>query len=434
MKRLVVAMLLGPLAGSIAAEELSLEQAVASAIAEHPQLQASFNEFKSYTESYAGAKGGYYPTVDLVAGAGWDYYDNSIEQSRNDTPKEVGISIRQMLFDGFSTSNEVERTSMEARAAQWSLFSQAENLALRVSEVYLEVLKNQQLLKLSEQNLETHLAIQSDIKRRTDAGVGSSADLTQVQGRVARANTNVLSARNNLQDAQAQYVRVLNQLPKDLTSPEADALLLPSDQQQAIKKALDQHPTLRSANFDVQASNAQYQRNKANYYPEVTFEIDGNWDWDSASRIPLNQREDDLSAMVKVRYNLFRGGQDAAEVRRSAHQIAQAKAIGDDSHRQVEEGTRLSWNALEVLTRQKEFLQQHVENSESTVKAYRKQFNIGRRSLLDVLNTENELFQAQTDFITANFDELTARYRLLNATGELLASLRVEKPEQWSFE
>ncbi|MDO6764467.1 TolC family outer membrane protein [Agarivorans sp. 1_MG-2023] len=431
MNKLSLTLASGLLMGSNLACAQSLEQAVAKVLTEHPQLQSSFNQFKASTEQYQGAKGGYYPTVDLTAGAGWARTETEEPQVESGTPTEVGVSIRQLLFSGFATTGEVSRTENEARADQWLLYNDAENIALRVVDVYLEVVKQEQLLELADSNLQTHLAIQKDIKKRTDSGVGSSADLTQVNGRVARATTNALSAKNNLLDAQTQFLRVVNTLPNDLVLPGADIALLPADLDAALAAALDVHPTLKAAQFDVAAANAQNTVAKASNYPEIAVELDGNWD---NNRKGYDDTKDyELAAMLRLRYNLFNGGSDAAEIRRSAYDVNRAKAVGDDAHRQVTEGTRLAWNAWDVLVRQKSFLQQHVEASFQTVEAYKKQFNLGKRSLLDVLNTENELFEAQNEFIGADIDELRAKYRLLNATGLLLEALRVNRPEDWNF-
>ncbi|WP_411994435.1 TolC family outer membrane protein [Agarivorans sp. DSG3-1] len=431
MNKLSLTLASGLLMGSNLACAQSLEQAVAKVLTEHPQLQSSFNQFKASTEQYQGAKGGYYPTVDLTAGAGWGQSETENFGVNSANPTEVGVSIRQLLFSGFSTTGEVSRTENEARADQWLLYNDAENIALRVVDVYLEVVKQEQLLELADSNLQTHLAIQKDIKKRTDSGVGSSADLTQVNGRVARATTNALSAKNNLLDAQTQFLRVVNTLPNDLVLPGADIALLPADLDAALAAALDVHPTLKAAQFDVAAANAQNTVAKASNYPEIAVELDGNWDRNQNGFDDTKDYE--LAAMLRLRYNLFNGGSDAAEIRRSAYDVNRAKAVGDDAYRQVTEGTRLAWNAWDVLVRQKSFLQQHVEASFQTVEAYKKQFNLGKRSLLDVLNTENELFEAQNEFIGADIDELRAKYRLLNATGLLLEALRVNRPEDWNF-
>jgi len=138
--------------------------------------------------------------------------------------------------------------------------------------------------------------------------------------------------------------------------------------------------------------------------------------------------------MLRMRYNLYSGGKDVASERGAAYKTTEAQEINYRAHRQVTESFRLAWNAYEMLGLQKQYIQQHVVTSKDTQDAYQQQFSLGQRNLLDLLDTENELFQARKDYLDANFDELIARYRLLNVTGQLLESLRVTRSTAWQGE
>ena len=114
--------------------------------------------------------------------------------------------------------------------------------------------------------------------------------------------------------------------------------------------------------------------------------------------------------------------------------MPEAQEINYSAHRQVTESFGLAWNAFEMLALQKKYIKQHVITAKDTQVAYKQQFNIGQRNLLDLLDTENELFEARKDYLDASFNELSARYRLLNATGQLLDSLRVTRSSAWKGE
>ncbi|MGX9079708.1 TolC family protein, partial [Klebsiella pneumoniae] len=124
------------------------------------------------------------------------------------------------------------------------MISEAENTALRVAEVYLNMLRQQEILELSKQNLETHEQIRSDISKRTDSGLGSTADQTQIDGRVARAYANQAAAENNYRDAESEFIRVVNEMPKDLVQPVPDGQFIPASLDAALKTATEVHPTL----------------------------------------------------------------------------------------------------------------------------------------------------------------------------------------------
>ena len=424
---LVMAGIMG--AGQMAAAQ-TLEESVSQTLLSHPQIKEAFDLYQSRKYQIDEAKAGYYPKLDASAGVGPERIKSAGASERTDmTRRDASITLTQMLFDGFDTNSNVNRTDAEAKAQKLSLQATAENTALRVTEVYLNMLRQQEIFELSKDNLATHEQILSDITKRTTSGVGSSADLSQIQGRVARAYSNMAAAQNNLDDARAEYLRVVNSEPTDLVEPADGSLVLPASLDDALKNATANNPVLMSAMEDINAAQYQHEGAKANYYPKVSLEAGQSWYEDASGDAGYS---DELSAMLRVRYNLFNGGADDARSRSTSALYSQAKDIHMNAYRQVEEGTRLAWQARESLQSQKQFQQQHVEYSYETVRAYKQQFTLGQRTLLDVLNTENELFEARKSLISTQYDELFAQYRILNATGTLLDSLKVQKPTEWN--
>ena len=424
---LVMAGIMG--AGQMAAAQ-TLEESVSQTLLSHPQIKEAFDLYQSRKYQIDEAKAGYYPKLDASAGVGPERIKSAGASERTDmTRRDASITLTQMLFDGFDTNSNVNRTDAEAKAQKLSLQATAENTALRVTEVYLNMQRQQEIFELSKDNLATHEQILSDITKRTTSGVGSSADLSQIQGRVARAYSNMAAAQNNLDDARAEYLRVVNSEPTDLVEPADGSLVLPASLDDALKNATANNPVLLSAMEDINAAQYQHEGAKANYYPKVSLEAGQSWYEDASGDAGYS---DELSAMLRVRYNLFNGGADDARSRSTSALYSQAKDIHMNAYRQVEEGTRLAWQARESLQNQKQFQQQHVEYSYETVRAYKQQFTLGQRTLLDVLNTENELFEARKSLISTQYDELFAQYRILNATGTLLDSLKVQKPTEWN--
>ncbi|MCF1428469.1 MAG: TolC family outer membrane protein [Shewanella sp.] len=430
----------------------TLEQAVAKTLDTHPELRVVFNRFKAREAQIDQAVAGYLPNVEISAGWGIENTDSpstrrnplngaTIDDRDTELKRgEAGISIRQMLFDGFLTSSEVDRATFEATAEQWTLAAAAEDMALEVARVYLAYIQAEQVLTLAKKNLQTHKGIYGQIKQRTDSGLGSSADLSHISGRLARANANVIAAHNNLYDTISEYKNVTGQAPKEVIIPVADEDMLPSTLAQTLLLAQENHPVLKSASQDIEAAQSEQTAAKSSFYPTINIELSGNWNNDlngengRSFNSDVGGHSNDLQAMIRMRYNLFSGGGDAAKHRETSYRIAEAKEIRERAHRQINEGANLAWNAYELLPEQKLFIREHVVAAKETQLAYAQQFNLGQRSLLDLLDTENELFEARKDYLRAEFDELLAQYRVLNATGQLLNSLRVSRPEAWSGE
>lgn len=437
LKRIAAAVAI--VAGSYhsAASAQSLEQAVAFTLDSNPSLRVMFNRYKASQEQIAIAKGGYLPTLEVDAGVGPEHTNSPSlradgeDDGVNYIRSEIGLTFRQMLFQGYAVQSDVARTTAESRAERYALLAEAENTALNVVEVYLDVLEAEQILELSQLNFDMHMDIHQQIRQRTESGVGTSTDLSQINARVALARTNMISAENNLRDSQSQFYSLVNQWPESLVAPVADADMVPTSKDEALEKGQQANPTLLSAQYDIQAAEAQYKNSKSGDYPSVSFEIDARRTNDGDG---IEGYQNDLAAMIRVRWSLFDGGRDSAGVRDAAYQMAEAKDINDRAHRQLQEGVDLAWNAYDFLNTQLTYIRQHVEAAYSTKEAYRKQFDIGKRSLLDLLDTENELFEARSSYISVNTQYQLAKYRLLNASGQLLDSLRVTVPSQWQEE
>lgn len=423
-----IALLIGAQCLAIPVMAQSLEQAIAETLSTNPDIKSAYNEFQSKHQLINASKGNYLPSVDLEAGIGHDDY-KAKSPSGQYRPHNAKINIRQLIWDGSITYNDIQRNKSETEAQRYQLLSDAQDKALKATEAYLNVLHAQDVLTLSKSNLKVHQKMYVDIKKRADSGIGSTADLAQVDGRLASSNTNLLAAESNLQDKITAFVRIVGAYPTDLVRPEVDRNYLPISLDDALSKAQKNNPVVYIASNDINAAEYQYKQAQGTFYPSFSIEASQEWGED------LNGSAgdtDELKAMLKMRYNLFNGGSDVAKSRRAAYQINKSKDIRDRAHRMLEEGTRLSWSALTLSKKQKSYLQEHVDASARTVIAYEKQFKIGQRSLLDVLNTENELFEARKAYLTAEYDGILAKYRVLNATGLILSEMRVEIPQSWA--
>ncbi|MGV1720706.1 TolC family outer membrane protein [Vibrio furnissii] len=409
----------------------TLEQAVSLTLASNPELKSAFNQYKSRVSESNAVSGAYLPRIDLDAGIGYEGInpaESSSSENTDMTRKDVTLTFNQLIWDGSATLNDMDRTAAEAEADRYQLLADASDKALEVARIYLEATKAHDVLVLSENNLATHKEIYRDIKKRSESGIGSIADVTQVEARIAKAHGNLLAAQNNLFDAYTQFRRLVGQEPLGLLFPRVDSTALPLTVDDAIERAQQSHPVIKVAQTDVDAARSQYKQSKAPNYPTVSFEASQTWLNDAGG---YKGSSDETTAMIRVRYNLFNGGSDRHRTEGAAYQLNQAKDLRESTFRTVEEGLRLSWNALDLTLQQKEFLADHVDSASKTVIAYRKQYLIGQRTLLDLLNTENELFEARKDYLDAKYAEQYAKYRLMNATGNLLDALRVDVPAEW---
>ncbi|MDP3816087.1 TolC family outer membrane protein [Pseudomonas sp.] len=418
------------LAVSLAAHGQSLNEAMQAALEVHPEIQAGINSRLSVEEQMKAARGGYLPQVDVLAGYGREHTDSPgtrglTHNSETLTRGESSLRLQQMLFDGFATRSEVARQRATVNARAYELLGTSESTALTVAQVYLEVLKRQEMVRLAEDNLHSHERIYDQISLRSQRGVGRMADLDQAEARLAQARNNLITEQTNLADARVNYFSAVGRDASELSIPPGLVGQLPDSLQAAREEMLANNPYLSSAESDVQASEQQYEASKSSFYPRLDAELsrgmDNNLDGTAG-------HSNEWRAMLNMRYNLFAGGSNKADLQSKSHQINQAMDIRNNALRVLNEDLGLAWNALENARQQLPIAQQYVDHSARVKESYQKQFSLGDRTLLDLLDSENELFTAARRLEEVRYTELFTQYRIKATMGSLLKSQGVVAP------
>jgi len=410
---------------------MSLTEAIQSTIATHPELASRVDSRLSADEDVKVAKGGFYPSVDLNAAYGRGYSDNTNTRALGNHHTEIlnytqsELRLRQMLFDGFNTANEVERTKGVVNSRAYYAQGTAQDLALRTTEVYLEVLKRRELVTLAKNNLQAHLRVNDQIGLRTERGVGSNADADQSSARRALAENNLDTAEVDLADAESNFAAVVGRLPDELEAPPSIRGEVPASLTDAQQSMVDNNPYLKSAQADVQSAESQYEVAKSPFYPR----------FDAEAAVGANNNiageeghDNEWRVGVVMNYNLFRGGSDKARLQSDAHKINQAMDIRNNALRQLNENINLAWNAMVNAKKQTPTAREYAETSRRVRVAYQDQFGLGQRTLLDLLDSENELYNANRRYTEVRYTEEYSMYRVLANMGQLLSKQHVVLP------
>ncbi|NOT84755.1 MAG: TolC family outer membrane protein [Methylococcaceae bacterium] len=418
----------------------TLQEAVQLTLNENPEIQEARSVRMAYEQEIDQAASTYLPTIDVSAGYGLEQANTNATRGRAfNGPSGTGVGTQQlgrtdsnvkfnqMIFDGFKTPHEVARFTSKTDAQAYTVFGQSEIIGLQATQAYINVLLRQALFDLAASNLSLHKGFYDQIKMRTERGIGRVSDLDQATGRLARAESNLQAEQGNLKDAQTSYLRVIGVLPNQLSEIQRPTQALPASLEEATDLALANHPTLKAANADITESLAQHNTASAPFYPKLNFEVNYDNNDDVGG---FRGRYEDLTAMVKVNYNLFNGGKDKARRNQTAYEMYQSKNIRDNTYRQVVETLRLSWVAYKTVGSQLEFFKAHRDSSTKALNAYKQQFNIGQRTLLDLLDSTNEMYLANINYTEAKYKELGARYRILASMGRLNKYLGTTLPDE----
>ncbi|HER63614.1 MAG TPA: hypothetical protein ENO11_06525 [Desulfobacteraceae bacterium] len=414
------------LLGSGISQGETLQEAVQYMIETHPEVRSVVYNRLARDQQIKQARAGYFPELGLNAWAGVREYDEPVDDNLD--PWQFTLSLRQNLFRGFQDIKEVDRHKYRVRSEAYVIQSVAENTALDAARAYIEVLRKQEFVELARENLRLHQRIADQIKLRSESGVDRKADMNQVESRLSLAKSNLVVTEVNLADAKTNYLTVVGRVPEDLVKPELPAEVLPASLEEAQQKALEGHPTLKQAEEDLQARHAQDEVAEAPFWPIVDVEVDKSW-YDELER-GLETDTEELTALVRVRYNFFRGWRDRARKVETTYQVSEAREVRNNSHRQLIELVRLSWMAYKAANDRREYLEQRVESSGKTAESYSRQWDIGKRTLLDVLDAEAERIESRKELIDSNYDGLFAQYRILNAMGSMVHTLGLKWPEE----
>ncbi len=209
--------------------------------------------------------------------------------------------------------------------------------------------------------------------------------------------------------------------------PEYSGDLLPGDLNQAVGWVNDNNPTVRIFEADVRVTEAEVGLAEAAFYPTVNIELETEY---NNNRDGINDDEWNTQAMVRMRWNLFRGGIDRANRQEALARMSEAKSVWYQSLADSQRAMRNSWFELESSKQLVEDLTAAVGFNIETRDAYVEQFDVAQRTLLDVLDAENELVGSRGRLVTAEITEIVAGYRILALGGQLLATLAVSAPEQ----
>ena len=433
---LQAALSIGLLALSGAGMAQSLSDAVNTAITSHPSLMSSEAGVRAATHDVRQAKAGYYPTLDIDAG--WGKEKSDIKQlqlggnaqgtlSRRDT----GVTVRQLVWDGWATRSEVRRRVALLSSVEHGLDNSREAIAFQAAQAYIDVIRARELVSLARDNVSAHVEAVDRASAKRQSGVGNQADVDQATARLALARSTQTAREGALREAVATYRRVIGSDPGELMVPErrpsgfvnGDAIdrgALDAAIGNAIADVGSAHPAMLEAQAQITAADAQIEAARAAFHPQLNIEGSLRRD-DNQSGVKGNRNIDTL--MLVARWNLFNGGADTANKMAAVERKTVAQEAVEDVRRNLAETVTIAHEARATSEARIAFLEAYVKSSEGTLAAYEDQFELSRRTLLDVLNAENELFNARSNLASGIYDDLANQFFVEASKGRLVSTL-----------
>ena len=421
-------------APSASAPAVTLNQIVEQTLLSNPEIQAKYHDFQASLEGQSVARAAFFPQINAQGYLGREYRSNvpDVGSQRWSRPGYT-VELRQLIFDGFRTSNDVKQAGFDKLARFYDVLATSDSTAFAAVQAYIDLQRYRDMELLARQNYSLHEETLKQIGERTESGVGRRVDLEQAGGRLSLAQTNLMTETANLLDVQQRFQRVTGAFPPEAMQPPPDVAgklpVKPGD----FNESLRRNPSFLSKQAGLQAAQAGVASSKGAFSPKFEFVASSGRDQNDPT--PENRDIQSSSVQVVMSYNLYRGGADSARVRQTAAQSYAARDIRDYTCRNVQQDLAVAWNNITSLSQKLPFLRDHEVATTKVRDAYRQQFQIGQRSLLDLLDTENELFESRRALTNGLYDLKLAQYRWLALSHTLLPALtlqpaRNEMPEE----
>ena len=421
------------LASSLFAQDLKIT--VEEVLSTNPVILERLKNYNSTKEDITSAKAGYYPTLDLSIGVGiennqertnWQgdtilTKDGASVDSSTLSVYQTSLKYTQNIFAGFQTYYQVEQQSHRTISSAYSYIEKVNDTSFKMVDSYLRVMKNVELLKTAEENVKINLEIFKKVEKLYDAGLTTLSEVNKIESSLSLAKSNYVVQENTLLDVTYSMHRVLGRYldTDDMVRPVLN-IALPATIEDAAQIAMQNNPSLLVAAYNIKLAQATYKGSKSPFYPKIDIEISESMN----SNLNGIQGDDNtFRAMAFLRYNLFNGFSDSSTLQKNISKIHQEVESKNDLRRQVIEGLNLSWAANEKLSDQLNHLNEYKKFSLKTLTLYAKEYDLGRRSLLDLLSAQNDFIGAKQQIINTEYSMLFSKYRILDAMGTLVTTI-----------
>jgi len=405
-----------------------LRAAAEKAVATNPEVTARFNAYRAAADAVDVTRGGFLPRIDLNASVGTDRDRNDTRTPDTTTSvsrRAVGLSLTQLLWDGLGTRREVDRLTHERLARYFELLETTEQTVLEAARAQFDVQRFRRLVQLAEDNYVQHRYAFGQIQSRVKAGVGRGVDLEQAGARLALAESNLATEQANLHDVTARYQRIVGEAPP-AQLPGVPQLRsgLPGSAGEAMHASLARSAAISASIEGLRATRSSVDAARSAYQPRVEARLRT-----SAGRNldGIQEQSRNSTAEIVMNWNLFNGGSDQARVRQQVNVSNQAADTRDRICRDTRQTAAIAFNDTRKLTEQLGYLERNTLAIEKARDAYRQQFDIGQRSLLDLLNAENEVHTARRAYANAEFDLALAYARTQAALSQLATQLGIAR-------
>jgi outer membrane protein/adhesin transport system outer membrane protein len=394
----------------------TLIDALAKAYNNNPQLQAARAQLRATDEGVPQAKSGWRPTITANGNVGEEWVNNNPGSKGDFRPRGVDLEVTQPLYTGERTPSALRQAESLVLAQRSLLTSAEQSVLLSAVTAYMNVVQAVAVLEL---NVNQEAVIRRDLeatRTRFEVGELTKTDVAQAEARLAGATAARIQAEGQLVAARAVYANVIGESPGTLEQP-APLASLPASEDETVAGSED-FPDVAAAKYNEQAARDGIDVAFSQIMPFLNLVGTAGTAGEVSAR---DTSQDSASIMLQLTVPLYQAGLPAANVRQNKQVAAQRRQELENQRRLAIQNAVQSWQALVTARAQIKSFVSQVEANRVALEGVRLEANVGARTVLDILDAEQEYLNAQVSLVGAKRDEVVAAYAVESAIGRLTA-------------
>lgn len=402
-----------------------LREAIVESLKSNPDIQIALAKQDDARFGVSQARAGYLPHVDLQVGYGPEIVHQNNRTGDWNNRLEGTVTVTQNVWDFGVTTNDIKRARASFRAMQWATREQIEAITFDITNAYLGMLQQQKLIDLTNEEIASTRKILRMVTVQKDLGLTTQADVDRAKARVENIQSTLLDRLSLLQQARDAYRRLTNHIPGRAIDLPATGAALPADVGAAVDMIDTRSPRMAQAVEDRRSLDRQYASQTGTFLPRVGLQMQGNHKYDVLGRTGLVE---DARAMVTLSYSFFNGGADIALRNRISARLRQADYELDRRRREVEQDMRADFQSLGAARQKIATISAEITSGQRVADLYRQQFREGKRSVFDLLDSQQVLYGARANQVTNEVAMKLAEYRVLQKLGGLFDLVSDNEP------
>ena len=418
----LLAIALGSSAWARPARAEGLPEALVKVYQTNPQLNAERARQRGTDENLPQALAGYRPQIVASLAAGLQSVRNLLPDNTIQTatlrPWTIGVTVSQVLFNGFKTANSVRVAEFQVLSGREALRNVGQGVLLDAVTTYMNVMANNALYEAQRANVQVLREILATTKRRLDAGDVTPTDTAQAEARLSRGLADLNAAEVAWAISKELYTQVIGNAPSQLAPATPVDRLVPESQVAAIETARHQHPAVLGAGYDVDTAQTTIRVAESSLLPTASVLAGASRSVQTDSSLTTTSTSQ-ASILGQVNVPIYDGGLAASQTRQAKEIASQSRLVLDQVRNQTRTAVVSAWVANEGTKVALKAAESEVRAADIALQGIRREAQGGQRTTIDVLNAQQDLTNARSRQIMAQRDRVIASYTLLSAVGRL---------------